>query len=153
MSKKVDASDFRRLARAMASVGDVKLLTKLMKTTNREMLKPIRIDFRGNIDFKASLTKYVGIRSDARAAKNKTAVAVGYTKRGYIIWWQDQGTVERYTKKGYFRGSIKPKNVLTRFKNFERKKLINATPKEYGDAFFKVLDRNIKRSGLKTRKI
>jgi hypothetical protein len=122
---------------------DAKMQMSLLRTYNKAALKKEGIERfeerahsrRGKDNIKVQATP---------RAKNKSSVIVGPTSAAFVERWLDKGTVDRYTKNGAFRGSIKEDRQYEKAAEDSVAPIIDYTNEELGKEIKKLLERKLK---------
>ena len=133
------------LLKVLNTLGDEKLVNKLLKKTNRNVLKPVQKSMKG-LAFPQRLTKKMAIRaSNVDGNKHPNALVVGPTSDVYPIRFLNTGTVERYTKAGAYRGAIKGKNIIAPLLDRQAKSVQEKATEGYGEDLVKATKSEVKR--------
>jgi hypothetical protein len=76
---------------------------------------------------------------------DKNAIYAGLSRDSFWVRWADKGTEQRYTKKGWNRGSITPKNDVRTVIETQINPIIDFARDEFGNEINKSLERRIKK--------
>ena len=139
--------------------GDDKEVQKLLRSANRESLKPLKASFK-SLPFAQRLLSTVTIGQPPTFKKRyPNAQAVGPTTDSFVLRFLEVGTVERYIKegasgegkyaagsfKGASRGRIKASGAIESFLDKAAPGVETEVTKQYGEVFLKEVQTKSKR--------
>ena len=136
---------YDELLKILRTLGDDKVVNKLLKDANRDSLKDVQKGIKG-LPFPKNLTKEVRIRATkVEGTKNPTALVVGPTTDAFPLRWLERGTVERYTKAGSYRGYITGRNAIEPFIDDQARTIQKDAPSAYGEKILRAVERYTKK--------
>jgi hypothetical protein len=122
---------------------DAKMQMALLRSFNRKALQREGIErFKGAAHSRRGKNN-IEVQATPRA-KNKSSVIVGPTSQAFIERFLEKGTVDRYTKRGAFRGSIKEDRQYDKVADESIMPIIDYTNEELGKEITKMLERKLK---------
>ena len=139
----------KELVEALSAL-EPKLQANIIRTISKSALKA------------KALTPFKGAAISRRAEKamtiqttrgSKTSVSVGPDRSAYVERWLQKGTLDRETKKGWNRGSIRGDFKLSRAAEVVVDPIIDHFNKEMGTEIQKTLERRLKSTKTKLSKL
>jgi len=122
------------------------VVNKILGDVNKESLKGLQQGMKNSLSFPQSLLKQIKILSATVGGnRHPNAKIVGFAKDAYPIRFLNTGTIERYTKKGAYRGSIQGKKTIGPFIEANSKRTEQETIQNYGENLSKIIAKKVKR--------
>ena len=141
---KVTLEGFKEYVKILDTLGDQKLVNKILKDANREAVKPAQRSLKG-LPY-GRLKSKMSIRAAAVDGKrHPNAVIVGPLSDVYPIRWVDKGTVRRYTKAGAYRGMIKGRNLIENLLDEQTSGILKTAQTKYAESLIKATEKYTKK--------
>lgn len=115
-----------------------KLISGFLKKAGK---KHITDGLKQKLSYSSKLESSIKVVGDRDPLK----VHAGVTGPGYKLRWLDLGTSPRYTKKGWFRGSINPKNQIQPYIESKIEDVVKYINDEMSNEINKALERRLKK--------
>ncbi len=142
----VGAEEFLKV---LNTLGDEKVVNTLLKKTNKEVVKPLQKELKGT-PYPSSLTRKMAIRAvKIDGNRHPNAISVGPLNSAFPLRWLDQGTKERYTKSGAYRGMIQGKSIIESLIDNQAKSIQKNATQQYGEGLVKITAKDVKRINKK----
>ena len=138
------------LLKALQELPEV-IQVKIFKSFVRKVGKKFIVDnLKTLLPYSDKTKSRIAITQDK---SDPTAIFAGITSKAFWIRFQERGTVDRKTKKGYNRGQIVGNRKVESIVDSQIDPIIDYTNDQMGAEVSKWLDRNIKNTNKKLNKL
>ena len=141
---KLEIEGIKAIQDALNSLGP-KLSNQILRSFNRKAgTRFIVKNLRGSLPYSKRSKRGIKITT-SRRDPNRTHIYAGVTTQSFWLRWAELGTVDRNTRTGANRGSIRGRHRVGPIINSQIRPIIKYTEKELGKEISNILAKKLKR--------